>query len=87
MLGRGHPVIKVRLSEETGLKELGTLGLTQELESLVNGVGWRRGTVKSYLMKGNNEDIVMEDRKDSVIHLCVFCVHGGCLTVFLGKDN
>lgn len=43
--------------------------------------------VKSYLMKGNNEDIVMEDRKDSVIHLCVFCVHCGCLTVFLGKDN
>lgn len=29
--------------------------------------------VKScYLMKGNNEDIVLEDRKNSVIHLCVF---------------
>lgn len=43
--------------------------------------------VKSYLMKGNNEDIVMEDRKDCVIHLCVFCVRYGCLTVFLSKDN
>lgn len=49
MLGRGDPVIKVRLSGETRMKELGTLGLTQELESPVNGVGWRRDTSKKLL--------------------------------------
>lgn len=53
MLGSGDPVIKVQLSGETGMKELvGTLGLTQELESLVNGVGWRRGTCKKLFDEG-----------------------------------